>query len=110
MAWHFGTRRREMAHRERMLALEKGLQPPAEPNHVGPFLRRHLGPSDCLFRGLIWFFVGLSLFGFLVVFSRGMDAKDNAIVGFLAVIPFGVGLAYLVFYFIESRKSPPPAP
>lgn len=110
MAWYFSNRRREMAHRERMLALEKGLQPPAEPNHAGPFARGQLRPSDCLLRGLIWFFVGLGLFGFLVVFSADLDAKFRSFTGFLAVIPFTVGLAYLAFYVIEGRKSRPPAP
>ena len=54
--------------------------------------------------------MGLGLFGFLAVFGGDTDPKSRVGIGFLAVIPFGVGLAYLVFYVIESRKSVPPAP
>ena len=59
-----------------------------------------------LLTGMIWTFVGLGLF----VALREVAGRD---VAWFALIPIGVGLALLIYYFVEGRKlvqSPPQEP
>ena len=95
LVWH---RRKvhevECRHKERMAAIEKGLELPPE-----PFPQPVQVPprAPYLLRGLIWLAVGIALslavrdwFGFL---------------GGVGWIAIGVGVAYLIFYFVEGRKA-----
>jgi hypothetical protein len=50
--------------------------------------------------GLIWLFVGIGLF-----VALGAVAGED--VRFFGLIPAGVGLAFLIYYFVEGRKLPP---
>jgi hypothetical protein len=112
---HFKNKEREMIHRERMLAMEKGLQPPADP---GPsvFARREPGPRSYLLRGLVWLFVGLGAWSSMKMFpafwvGRMLPAPLSwALMPFLAFIPAGVGVAFLIYYAIEASNPRPPAP
>lgn len=130
-------RRRELQHRERMAALEKGvdLPPMAETAEA-------LNPKLYLLRGMIWLFAGVGLAGFLLGLSyttretvgpeqkfvqaaryRALGVPEDQVKEILAqtttptevrpvpeawaliaLIPIGVGSAYLIFYQGEKRR------
>ncbi len=111
---YFKNKEREMLHRERMLAMEKGLQPPADPEPS--IFPREPGPRNYLLRGLIWLFVGIGVWFSMRMFpafwvGRMLPAPLSwALMPFLAFTPAGVGLAFLIYYAIEGRNPRPPAP
>jgi hypothetical protein len=109
VASYYSNRTREMLHRERMIALEKGLPAPAEPAKVS---KPQLSSRHYLFRGLMWFFVGAGLLAFCwtvaLAFPGNEDDREVARLGLLGFVPVGVGLAYLVFYLIEYYNPPTP--
>lgn len=71
---HMRHKRREMAHRERLLALEKGLELPGAANGNGT---EHGGPRVYLLRGLIWLFLGIAIAGSLgALFATWTEAED----------------------------------
>jgi len=85
-------------HKERMAAIEKGLELPPEllpqPEQMPP-------RSRYLLRGLIWLGVGLAItFG-----GRNWLQAPMGGSGWIAV---AVGAAYLIFYFVEGRKAAVP--
>ena len=84
----------EQRHKERMAAIDKGLDLPVEP------LKLAQPPSRprYLLQGLIWLGVGLA-----IVFGARV-AIDNEAASF-GWIPAAVGLAYLIFYFVEGRSE-----
>lgn len=86
----------ELHHAERMAAIERGMEIPPLPIQLldGASPRRR---RTSLLPGLIWFFIGLAV----VIGSR---AGDEDIPVFGGLIPLGVGLAYLIYYFVEGRK------
>jgi hypothetical protein len=59
--------------------------------------------SSYLLPGLIWLFVGVGLF-----VALGAVAGDE--VRYFGLIPAGVGLAFLIYYFVEGRKLQGSAP
>ncbi len=96
VAWY---RRRmhevDCRHKERMAAIEKGLELPPEsvpqPEQVPPV-------SRYLLRGLIWLGIGLAItFG-----GRDWLRGPMGGSGWIAV---AVGAAYLIFYFVEGRRA-----
>ena len=94
---NYRKRRRlmELHHAERMAAIERGLDVPPLPLELidGQSGRRR---RTSLLPGLVWLFVGLA-----VLISLGKVGEEEAIFG---LIPTGVGLAYLIYYFFEGRK------
>jgi hypothetical protein len=89
----------EANDRERMAAIERGMELPALPESF----YRSLKParrSTYLLPGLIWLFVGIGI----VIALRALAGADVALLG---LIPAGVGLAFLIYYFVEGRKLPP---
>ena len=54
--------------------------------------------GQSLLAGLIWLFVGIGLF-----VALGAVAGDD--VRHFALIPGGIGLAFLIYYFVEGRKE-----
>lgn len=96
LVWH---RRKvhelDCRHKERMAAIEKGLELPPEslpqPAKMPPRARY-------LLRGLIWLGVGLA-FTFAVHDPFGFQ------VGGFGWIAVAVGAAYLIYYFVEGRKE-----
>jgi hypothetical protein len=82
-------------HQERMAAIEKGLELPAEP----PAQPVQIAPrSRYLLRGLIWLGVGLAItFG-----GRDWLRAPMGGSGWIAV---AVGAAYLIFYLVEGRRA-----
>jgi hypothetical protein len=131
-ALYIRYRRRELQHKERLAAIEKGVALP-ELTDV------EIGPRIYLLRGMIWVFSGIALsvflFGISVATHRPKSIEDRlreakvieqlggdenqirqartdttpqesvpAAVSLVGLIPFGVGLAYVLFYRIETRR------
>jgi len=96
---NYRKRRRlmELHHTERMAAIERGMEIPPLPIELidGRSARRR---RTSLLPGLVWFFVGLAL----VIGSQSMH--DNDFPSLFGLIPLGIGLAYLIYYFAEGRK------
>ena len=84
--------RADLRHKERLIAMEKGLELP--PEVMDDSARR----PRFLLRGLIWTFVGVAAY-----FALSGVAGDEE--STLAGIPFAVGLAYLIYYFVQGRKE-----
>ena len=95
----------EMHHRERMAAIEKGIPVPPLPEGFLDDLtgsgRNACPPTSALLKGLVWLFLGISLS--IVIFVIWRDARAC-----LGLIPAGIGVAYLLFYIMEGRKSAAP--
>ncbi|NLG77161.1 MAG: hypothetical protein GX535_13075 [Xanthomonadaceae bacterium] len=93
---NYRKRRRlmELHHAERMAAIERGMDVPPLPLELidGQSRRRR----SSLLPGLVWLFVGLA-----VLIALGTIGEEEAVFG---LIPTGVGLAYLIYYFVEGRK------
>jgi hypothetical protein len=99
LALNYRKRRRlmELHHAERMAAIERGMELPPLPIELidgksAPKRRR-----TALLPGLIWFFIGLAL----TLGTLSID-EDIPVIG--GLIPLGIGLAYLIYYFVEGRK------
>jgi hypothetical protein len=92
-------------HRERMAAIERGIElPPLPPGLIDDERqRRPVDPGRYLLVGLVALCVGGAIFAFL----WNIASHDVAFVG---LIPASVGLAYLLFYWIQARKPQAPAP
>jgi hypothetical protein len=103
-AWIDYRRRRDIVdahHRERLAAIERGMEiPPLPEAFYSPIRKRR---SSYLLPGMIWTFVGTGLF-----IALGAVVRED--VRYFALIPIGVGLAYLVYYFVEGRKLLPDRP
>ncbi|MBS0416553.1 MAG: hypothetical protein JSR66_02485 [Proteobacteria bacterium] len=93
-------------HKERMAAIDKGLDLPPDPlveqAAVAERLTARRRPgSNYLLRGLIWLGVGIALVG-----SNSILGSDNRAFAWIAV---AVGVAYLIYYAFEGRwEGPPP--
>ncbi len=88
----------EANHKERLAAIERGMELPALPESfyqsIKPARR-----SSYLLPGLVWLFVGIGIF-------IALDAIAGEDVRMLGLIPAGVGLALLIYHFVEGRKLP----
>lgn len=95
---NYRKRRRlmELHHAERMAAIERGMEIPPLPIDLidGRSSRRR---HTSLLPGLVWFFIGLAL----LITTMTMHDDDIPLAG--GLIPLGVGLAYLIYYFAEGR-------
>jgi len=92
------THEADCRHKERMAAIEKGLElPPESVPQPQPMPPR----SRYLLRGLIWLGVGLA------IALGGRDWLGGSDWG-LGWIPVAVGAAYLIFYFVEGRGASVP--
>lgn len=85
----------ELHHKERLAAIEKGIEMPPPP--AGLLDVKESSPHRMLLRGLVWLFVGIGL-----LFALPFVDED---VKYIGLIPGGVGLAYLIFYFMVGRKE-----
>ena len=87
-----------MHHKERMAAIEKGMEVPPLPPEFFQDVHRKRAPSDYLRRGLILLFLGVAVTGALYTTAR------NAYPWGLVLV--ALGAAQLLFYFLEGRKAP----
>ncbi|TFG80846.1 MAG: hypothetical protein E4H19_15295 [Chromatiales bacterium] len=86
----------ELRHKERLAAMEKGLELPPEleePDNLGKRSR-----SGALRSGLTMLGVGIVLY-----FALDRVAGDD--IALFGLIPAAIGLANLIFYFIEGRRK-----
>jgi len=89
----------EATHKERMAAIERGMELPPMPEALFQSMKP-ARRSSYLLPGLIWLFVGIGLF-------TALSAVAGDEVRYFGLIPIGVGLAFLIYYFVEGRKLPP---
>lgn len=99
----------EFRHRERMAAIEKGMELPPEPLPQSSGVDSHYerrtpsAGSRYLLRGLVWAGIGCAL-----VMPGDRFGHDYWSFGWIAV---AVGSAYLIYYFVEARHlGSPPGP
>jgi len=88
----------ELHHAERMAAIERGMDIPPLPIELIDGRSTPKRRRTALLPGLVWFFVGLA-----VVVGALVD-RDEDIPVFIGLIPLGIGLAYLIYYFFEGRQ------
>jgi hypothetical protein len=81
-----------------MAAIERGMELAPLPESFFMGLEKKRRPGAPLLTGLVWLFIGIGLYlGLAAVASRGAAN--------FALIPGGIGLAYLIYYFVEGRKE-----
>ena len=85
----------ELHHRERLAAIEKGIEVPPPPE--GLLESKADSPHRHLLHGLVWLFVGIGL-----LFALPRLDDDLELIG---LIPGGVGVAYLIYYLAVGRKE-----
>jgi hypothetical protein len=100
------VRELELRHRERMAAIEKGLDlPPETPlSQSSDSVDRPSSPragSRYLLRGLVWLGVGLA-----VALVEAEPANRLHSFGWIAA---AVGAAYLIYYFVDARHASVPS-
>lgn len=97
MVLNYRKRRRlmELHHQERMAAIERGMDLPPLPIELidGRAPRRR---RTSLLPGLVWLFIGIA-----ALIGVRTFAEEAALLG---LIPIGIGLAYLIYYFVEGRN------
>ena len=88
----------EHRHRERMAAIDKGLElpPEAPPPEVVPERTSRRDHPRYLLRGLVWLGIGLA-----IALQETHRTGFNSF-GWIAV---AIGAAYLIFYLVEGRTS-----
>lgn len=92
----------ELHHKERMAAIEKGIEVPPLPPELFYSTRKRRSPEGGLRIGLILFFLGIVLFAALY-FSNGSELTN----AFWGLIPAAIGAALVIFYFLVGRKDRP---
>jgi hypothetical protein len=105
---YFGYRKKKdmfaLYHQERMAAIEKGVELPPMPDDFfqeeGRPRRR--SAHGTLLGGLIWLFVGLTLY--LALHFAKPRIEDGGDPALFALIPAGIGAACLIYYFTVGRK------
>ena len=96
--YHKRRKLMELHHTERMAAIERGMEIPPLPIELLDGRSTPKRRRTALLPGLVWFFIGLAL----VV--GALADHDNEIPVFVGMIPLGIGLAYLIYYFVEGRN------
>lgn len=84
--------RTDLRHKERMAAIERGVELPPDPPEMEARRPRFL------LKGLVWSFTGVAVYIVLDALAGTEEAK-------LGLIPVAVGLAYLVYYAVQGRKE-----
>ena len=84
--------RADLRHRERLAAIEQGIELPPDPPETG------LNRPRYLLKGLLYTGVGISLYFAL----HEVAGKDESL---FALIPFAVGIAYLIYYWMRGRHE-----
>jgi hypothetical protein len=87
----------ELHHRERMAAIEKGLEVPALPAELFANSMTPMKQRDPLRSGLIWTLVGAA-----ISTAMYLEDKDHWAWG---LIPAAIGIANLLYYAISRRAN-----
>lgn len=89
----------ELYHAERMAALERGFElPPLSADTVRDLANAtQRATRTALLPGLIWTCVGVAI----LVADVARDIDDRLAMG---LVPFGIGIAYLIYYFLHERR------
>ncbi len=87
-----------MHHKERLQAIDKGMEVPPLPPEFFQDKARGRTLSDWLRRGLVLLFVGVA-----VTVALYNTTRNNYLWG---LIPAAMGLANLIYYYLEARKAP----
>jgi Domain of unknown function (DUF6249) len=96
--YHKRRKLMELHHTERMAAIERGMEIPPLPIELIDGRSTPKRRRTALLPGLVWFFIGLA-------FTVGaLIGRDEDIPVFAGLIPLGIGLAYLIYYFVEGRQ------
>ncbi len=85
------VQRADLRHKERLTAMEKGIELPPEPEDP-------VNRPRYLLKGLVWSFVGIAAY-------LALNALAGSDESMLAGIPFSIGLAYLVYYFVQGKRE-----
>ena len=85
-------------HQERMAAIEKGIDCPPWPDRLLADDEAPTSTRRHLLTGLVWFFIGLAA---MVAVYATFDLS-HALFG---LIPAGIGLAHLIYYFVEGKRE-----
>jgi hypothetical protein len=85
------VQRADLRHKERLAAMDKGLELP--PEAEDPVERPRY-----LLKGLVWSFSGIGAY-------LALNALAGSDESMLAAIPFAIGLAYLIYYFVQGRRE-----
>jgi hypothetical protein len=96
--YHKRRKLMELHHAERMAAIERGMEIPPLPIELIDGRSTPKRRRTALLPGLVWFFIGLAF----VVGAITQGGEDIPV--FAGLIPLGIGLAYLIYYFVEGRK------
>lgn len=89
------------AHLERMAAMERGMD-------IRPLLVEATpayGHRIFLLRALLWIFGGAALLVVGTVLGHGTALDHGGPPGLVGFIPMSIGIAYLVFYALEERRT-----
>lgn len=93
---------RVMVHRERLVALEKGVEPPAWPETP----REGLGMRGLLLlSGLLWLAIGIGgmIAAYVIVPSLTIPDGPPRSIWLIGLVPILVGVAHLVVYRVHRR-------
>jgi len=85
------VQRADLRHKERLAAMDKGVELPPE-------LEDPIDRPRYLLKGLVWSFIGISAY-------FALNALAGSEESMLAGIPFAIGVAYLVYYFVQGRHE-----
>jgi hypothetical protein len=94
----------ELFHKERLAAIDKGLDVPPWPAALlgeGRSAASVRNPRRALLKGLIWLFLGVAV----GIFLKAQNGDASPTMGLIGV---AIGLAYLIYYAVEGRRTPPP--
>jgi hypothetical protein len=104
--WAFGQlfryRRRALLHKERVFAMEKGIELPTD-----PALSPSLSPQVCLLRGLLWLLAGIAWIICLLGIAALLRDDDRTVAAACAcagIVPVGIGSAYLIYYRLQLKE------
>jgi hypothetical protein len=98
--------RRIMTHRERLAAIEKGLEVPPIEQEIR--WNNWKVQRILLLLGLIWISIGVTLFVVLAtILSQPQPNPHNLPQGiqWLGVGPVAIGLSHLIVYFVGKRRE-----
>ena len=93
----------ELHHKERLAAIEKGMEVPPLPAGLLSDIKPHRRPQDYFRVGVIWLLVGIALWPVL----REVAGDRWQWIG---LIPAAVGLGNLIYYFAIGRHEKPAPP